>query len=99
MVPCQVFFLKNQSEIAGFFPFRAVFLEPSKRPSLSSAAGPVMSSCLCKKLEGAVFPFQVEALENGVDDPIHALYVDEADHGSGSAPYFHEAALNDVGGA
>jgi hypothetical protein len=54
-----------------------------------------MSSCLCKKLEGAVFPFQVEALENGIDDPIHALDVDEADHGAGSAPDFHEAALND----
>jgi hypothetical protein len=39
-----------------------------------------MSSCLCKKLEGAVFPFQIKSLEDGVDDSIH---VDKANHGSG----------------
>ena len=27
-----------------------------------------MSSCLRKKVEGAVFPLLVEAMENGVDD-------------------------------
>src|ERR1700740_1479799 len=59
----------------------------------------VMSSCLCKKLEGAVFPFQVKSLKDGVDDPVHAFHVDEADHGPGAAPDFHEAALDDVGGA
>ena len=30
-----------------------------------------MSSCLCKKLEGAVFPFQVKSLEDGVDNAVH----------------------------
>jgi hypothetical protein len=40
-----------------------------------------MSSCLCKKVEGAIFPFQVESLEDGVNDAVHAFYVDEADHG------------------
>ena len=60
---------------------------------------PVMSSCLCKKLEGAVFPFQVEPLEDGVNDAVHALDVDEADHGPGSASDFDEAALDDIGGA
>src|SRR5437660_3256186 len=59
----------------------------------------VMSSSLCKKLEGAVFPFQVESLEDGVDDAVHALHVDEADHGPGSSAYFHETAFNDIGGA
>ena len=59
----------------------------------------VMSSSLCKKVEGAVFPFQVESLEDGVDDAVHALHVDEADHGPGSAAYFHETAFDDVGGA
>jgi len=59
----------------------------------------VTPSCLCKKLEGAVFPFQVKSLENGVDDPIHALHVDKVDHGTGTALYFHEAALDDIGGA
>src|SRR5215471_24584 len=28
----------------------------------------VTSSCVCKNLEGAGFPFQVESLEDGVDD-------------------------------
>src|SRR5271157_294478 len=49
----------------------------------------VTSSCLCKNPEGAGFPFQVEALEDGVDDAIHALHVHEADHGPSAAPYFH----------
>ena len=57
------------------------------------------SSCLCKNAEGAVFPFQVEPLEDGVDDAVHRLHIDEADHGPGSAPDFDEAALDDVGGA
>jgi hypothetical protein len=39
-----------------------------------------MSSCLCKKAEGAVFPLLVEAMEDGVDDPLDAELVDEADH-------------------
>src|SRR6478672_12248055 len=59
---------------------------------------PVMSSRLCKKLEGAVFPVEVEALEDRVNNSIHALYVDEADHGPGSPPHFHKAAFDDVGG-
>src|SRR5258707_8714453 len=58
-----------------------------------------MSSGLCKKLEGAVFPFQVESLEDGIHDAVHAGYVDEADHGPGSSSYFHEAAFDDVGSA
>src|SRR5215469_9095826 len=40
------------------------------RTSLGRA---VTSSCLCKNAEGAGFPFQVEALEDGMDDPVHAL--------------------------
>src|SRR6202142_3727317 len=59
----------------------------------------VMSSGLCKKLEGAVFPFQVESLEDGIDDTVHAGNVDEADHGPGSSSYFHETAFDDIGGA
>ncbi len=58
----------------------------------------VMSSCLCKKLEGAIFPFQVESLKDGVNDSIHALHVHKANHGPGATPNFHEAALNDIGG-
>ncbi|MGA9669180.1 MAG: hypothetical protein WBQ94_08230, partial [Terracidiphilus sp.] len=52
-----------------------------------------------KYSEGACFPFQVESLEDGVDDPIHGLHVDEADHRPGSAADFDETALDDVGGA
>src|SRR5271165_6615154 len=61
------------------------------------SAGPVMSSCLCKYGEGAGFPFQVESLEDGVDDAIHALDVHKAHHGPGAPPYFHEAALDHIG--
>src|SRR5439155_8865531 len=58
-----------------------------------------MSSGLCKKLEGAVFPFQVESLEDGVDDAVNAGDVDEANHGPGSSSNFDEAAFDDVSGA
>jgi hypothetical protein len=30
---------------------------------------------LSKKVEGAVFPFQVESVEDGVNDAVHALYI------------------------
>src|SRR5581483_460110 len=59
----------------------------------------VMSRGLCKNLEGAVFPFQVEALEDGVDDSVHAVYVHKAHHGPGTPPDLDKAALDDVGGA
>ena len=55
------------------------------------------SGRLCKNAEGAGFPFQVESLEDGVDDSVHGLHVDEADHGPGSAAHFNEAAFDDVG--
>src|ERR1700691_2328026 len=60
-----------------------------------------MSSCLCKKPEGAIFPFVlfIHRVEDGVDDSVHAVDVDEADHGTGAAPHLHEAALDNVGGA
>jgi hypothetical protein len=35
---------------------------------------------LCKKVEGAGFPFQVESLEDGVDDAVDALDIDKAHH-------------------
>ena len=56
------------------------------------------SSCLCKNAEGAGFPFQVEALEDGVDEAVRARDVHKVDHRPGTATHFHEAALNDVGG-
>jgi hypothetical protein len=58
----------------------------------------VTSSCLCKYGEGAGFPFQIQPLEDGVDDSIHTFYVHKAHHGLSSAPRFHEAALDDVQG-
>src|SRR5579875_3175815 len=61
--------------------------------------GAVTSSCLCKYAEGAVFPFQIESLEDGVDDAVHGLHVDEANHGPGSSTHFDEAAFDDIGGA
>src|SRR5438034_11376752 len=61
----------------------------------------VTSSCLCKKPEGAVFPFGllVHSVEDGIDNPIHAADIDEADHGPRAASYLDEATLDDVGGA
>src|SRR6266568_6557214 len=61
----------------------------------------VTSSCLCKKPEGAVFPFGllVHSVEDGIDNPIHASDVDEADHGPRAASHLDEATLDDVGGA
>ena len=58
-----------------------------------------MSSGLCKKAEGAIFPLLVEAMEDGVDDAFDAEFVDEADHRAGAAADFHEAAFDDVGSA
>src|ERR1700693_5153917 len=59
----------------------------------------VTSSCLCKKVEGAGFPFQVKSLEDGVDDSVHAFDVDKANHGPGTPAHFDKAALDHVGGA
>ncbi len=56
-----------------------------------------MSSCLCKHGEGAGFLFQVESLEDGVDDAVHGFDVDKTDHGPGAASHFHEATLNHMG--
>ena len=33
-----------------------------------------MSSRSCKNTEGTIFPFQVESLEDGVDDAVHGLH-------------------------
>src|SRR5271157_5852251 len=60
--------------------------------------GLVMSSCLCKYGEGAGFPFQVESLEDGVDDAVHAFDVHKAHHRPGAPSYFHEAAFDHIGG-
>src|SRR6266851_9632589 len=59
----------------------------------------VTSSWLCKYGEGAGFPFQIESLEDGVDNAVHTFYVHKAHHGPGPASHFHEAALDHVGGA
>ena len=58
----------------------------------------VMSSRLCKKLEGAVFPVEIEPLEDRVNNSVYALHVDKTDHGPGSPPHFYKAAFDDVGG-
>ena len=58
-----------------------------------------MSSCLCKKSEGAVFPLRIHAVKDREHDSIHALNIDKTNHRSGAAPDLHETALDDVGGA
>ena len=57
------------------------------------------SSCLCKYREGAGFPFQVESLEDGVDDAVDAFDVDKANHGPGAAAHFDKTAFDYIGGA
>ena len=57
----------------------------------------VTSSCLCKKSEGAGFPFQVKAMEDGINYSIDTLDVYKANHWSGSAPHFDKTTLNDIG--
>jgi hypothetical protein len=59
----------------------------------------VMSSCVCKKLEGAIFPLQVKSLEDGIDDAVHALNIHKTDHGPGPPPDFDETTFDDVGSA
>ena len=57
-----------------------------------------MSSCLCKKVEGAVFPLWVVAVKDQINDPIYAPDIDETDHGSSAATHLDEAALDVIGG-
>jgi len=54
---------------------------------------------LRKSAEGAGFPLRIESLEDGVDDPVHGLHVDQADHGPGAAANFDQTAFDDIGGA
>src|SRR5438445_7124986 len=70
-----------------------------RRRQVNEGVALVTSSSLCKEVEGAGFPFQIESLEDGVDDAVHTFYVHKAHHRSGSPSHFHEAALDHVGGA
>ena len=45
------------------------------------------------------FPFQIESLEEGVDDLIHGFHVDETDHVPSMTEDLDQAALNGVGSA
>jgi len=55
-----------------------------------------MSSGLCKNLEGAVPPFQIESVKDRVDNPVDAGHVDEAHHRPGAPPDLHEDPLNHI---
>ena len=59
----------------------------------------VTSSCLCKSLEGAGFPFQVKAIKDGIDNSVHTFHVYKADHRPRPPSHLHETTLNDIGGA
>ena len=54
---------------------------------------------MCKNPEGAVSPFEVESVKNGVDDPVDAVHIEKADHGPSAAPNLHKDTLDDIGGA
>ena len=66
-------------------PNSARFNKLLLRAAKNAAHYAVMSSCLCKYGEGAGFPFQVESLEDGVDDAVHALDIHKARHWPGAA--------------
>ena len=51
---------------------------------------------MCKKLEGAVFPLWVEVVKDRIEDTIHALEVDTANHRSSAAPNLQETPLDQV---
>ena len=72
----------------------------ARRPLVSTTnPWPVMSSCLCKKVEGAVFALWVHPVKDCINDSIHTLHVAKADHGPSATPHLDEAALDDVGDA
>lgn len=56
-----------------------------------------MSSGLCKNLEGAIFPLQIETLKDGVDDSVDTGHVNKAHHTSSSSSDFYETTLDHVG--
>src|SRR3954453_4387453 len=58
-----------------------------------------MSSGLCKNPEGAVAPFKVETVKDGVDDAVDAGHVHETDHGARTPPDLYKNTLDDIGGA
>jgi hypothetical protein len=53
---------------------------------------------LCKDAEGAVAPFQVKALKDGIDDSVDAGDIDETDHGPRAAPNLYKNPLNEIRG-
>src|ERR1043165_2361850 len=80
------------------------FLSRSSLSSISTSVETptsiaVTSSCLCKNLEGAGFPFQVKAIENGIDNSVHAFHVHKADHWPRPSSHLHKATLDNIGSA
>ena len=59
----------------------------------------VMSCGMCKNVDSAVAPFQVETLEDRVDDSIDAGHVHKPDHGLGTPTNLHKNTLNHVSGS
>jgi hypothetical protein len=58
-----------------------------------------MSSRLCKNLEGAVSPLQVEPVKDRIDNPIHTLNIHKTNHRPGAPPHLDKATLDHIGGA
>jgi hypothetical protein len=54
---------------------------------------------LGKNLEGAGFPFQVKAIEDGIDNSVHTFHVYKADHWPRPSSDLHKATLDNIGGA
>jgi len=58
-----------------------------------------MSSRMCKGLEGAVSPFQVEPVKDRIDNPVHASNIDKTNHWPRATPHLHKTTLNHIGGS
>ena len=76
-------------------------LQPRGRllpPSCWTVPAMVTSSCLCKKVEGAVFPLVVliQGTEDRKDDAIHAVNIDKTHHGTCPATNFQKSSLNRI---
>ncbi len=63
----------------------------------------VMSSCLCKKVEGTSWslflPIEIESMEDRVNDSVDTLDINKANHRTRSPSNLNEAAFDDVGGS
>jgi hypothetical protein len=57
----------------------------------------VTSRVLCKRERGFLLTFMIQVIEDGKDDPFHAVFIVEDPHGSGSSSDLSKGPLDEVG--